>query len=251
MQRVLILGGTAQASALAVRLNGDARYDAILSLAGRTKNPLLPDVRHRVGGFGGSAGLADYLRTEAIDVLIDATHPFADQISANAVIAARETNMPLAIFTRPAWTPGAGDRWRDFSDAASAAGALGEKPRRVFLTIGRQQLTAFEIAPQHDYLIRCIDAPDPLPALPRRNLLRARGPFTVEAEQTLMQDAGIEILVTKNSGGDATRAKLDAARALGIEVYMIARPQSPDVPVFETLDTILQFLETRLHRTTP
>jgi precorrin-6A/cobalt-precorrin-6A reductase len=251
MQRVLILGGTTQASALAVQLAGDTRYDAILSLAGRTKNPTLPDISHRVGGFGGSAGLANYLRTEAIDVLIDATHPFAEQISAHAVIAARETNTPLAIFTRPAWTPGVDDQWRDFPDTTSAAHALGEEPRRVFLTIGRQQLAAFEIAPQHDYLIRCIDAPDPLPALPHHKLLLARGPFTFGAEQALMHDASIDILVTKNSGGDATRAKLDAARALGIDVYMIARPQSPDVPAFTTLGTILQFLESRLHRATP
>ena len=252
MLRVLILGGTTQASALAAQLTGDARYDAILSLAGRTKNPTLPAVRHRIGGFGGSAGLANYLRTEAIDILIDATHPFAEQISAHAVIAARETNTPLAIFTRRAWTPDTGDRWQEFPDAASAARTLGEEPRRVFLTIGRQQLAAFEIAPQHDYLIRSIDAPDPLPALPRHKLLLARGPFALEDELALMRRAGIEILVTKNSGGDATRAKLDAARELGIDVYMIARPQSADVPAFETLDAVLQFLETRrLHRTTP
>jgi precorrin-6A/cobalt-precorrin-6A reductase len=251
MLRVLILGGTTQASALAARLAGDARYYAILSLAGRTKNPALPDMSHRIGGFGGSVGLADYLRAEAIDVLIDATHPFAEQISANAVIAARESNTPLAMYTRPAWTPGVGDQWRDFPDATSAAHALGQEPRRVFLTIGRQQLAAFEIAPKHDYLIRSIDAPDPLPALPHYKLLLARGPFSFEVEHALMRDAGIEILVTKNSGGHATRAKLDAARALGIDVYMIARPQSPDVPAFTTLDTILQFLESRLHRATP
>jgi precorrin-6A/cobalt-precorrin-6A reductase len=251
MRRVLILGGTTQASALAVQLAGDTHYDAILSLAGRTKNPLLPDIRHRIGGFGGSAGLANYLRTEAIDVLIDATHPFAEQMSAHAVIATRETNTPLAIFTRPAWTPAMGDRWQEFPDARSAARALGEEPRRVFLTIGRQQLAAFEIAPQHDYLIRSIDAPDPLPAMPHHKFLLARGPFTFEDEQALMRDARIKVLVSKNSGGDATRAKLDAAQALGVEVYMIARPQSPDVPAFETLDAILQFLETRLHRGAP
>ncbi len=251
IMRVLILGGTMQASSLAARLAGDGRYYAILSLAGRTKNPLLPDIDHRIGGFGGSAGLANYLRTESIDFLIDATHPFAEQISSHAVIAARETNTPLAIFTRPAWTPGPEDRWREFPDVDHAASALGETPRNVFLTIGRQQLAAFESAPQHNYLIRCIDAPEPLPALPHHKFLLARGPFTFEDEQALMRAASIQILVTKNSGGDATWAKLDAARALGLEVYMIARPQSPEVPAFERLDAVLQFLETRRHRAAP
>ncbi|QAY97235.1 cobalt-precorrin-6A reductase [Methylovirgula ligni] len=251
MLRVLILGGTTQASALAARLAGDARYDAILSLAGRTQNPLLPEISHRIGGFGGVAGLTNYLRTEKIDVLIDATHPFAEQISAHAAAAARETGTPLAVFTRRAWTPGAGDRWREFPDAASAARSIGATPRRVFLTIGRLQLGAFVAAPQHDYLIRTIDPPEPPPALPHYKLLLARGPFGLEDEVKLMREAGIEILVTKNSGGEATRAKLDAARALGIEVFMIGRPYGVDTLTFETLDAVLQFLERHSHRISP
>jgi precorrin-6A/cobalt-precorrin-6A reductase len=249
--RVLILGGTMQASALVARLASDTRYDAILSLAGRTKNPLLPNMKHRIGGFGGVDGLIQYLHGEAIDVLIDATHPFAEQISAHAVVAAQTTKTPLAVFTRPAWTPGAGDRWSEFPDAASAARGLGLASRRVFLTIGRQQIETFEAAPQHDYLIRTIDRPEPAPALPRHRLLLARGPFTCEDELILMREAGIEILITKNSGGDATRAKLDAARMLDIEVFMIERPRSADMPTFETLDAVLKFLENRLHRTRP
>ncbi len=207
MLRVLILGGTTQASALAARLADDARYDAILSLAGRTQNPLLPDMRHRIGGFGEIVGLANYLRDQKIDVLIDATHPFAEQISTHAAAAAHETRTPLAVFTRRAWTPGAGDRWREFPDAASAARSIGAPPRRVFLSIGRLQLGAFAAAPQHDYLIRTIDRPEPPPALPRYRLLLARGPFGVEEEVKLMREEGIEILVTKNSGGDATRCQ--------------------------------------------
>lgn len=251
MLRVLILGGTTQANALAVRLASDPRYDPILSLAGRTKAPVLPDVRHRIGGFGGVNGLIDYLRHEAIDVLIDATHPFAERISAHAVAAARETAVPLAVLTRPAWTPQPGDRWHEFPDAAHVAHALGGAPRRVFLTIGRLQLGAFEAAPQHDYLIRTIDRPEPLPRLPQQKLLLARGPFTFEDEVKLMREARIEVLVTKNSGGAATLAKLDAARTLGIEVFIISRPQSADVPTFETLEALLEFLETLRHRAAP
>jgi precorrin-6A/cobalt-precorrin-6A reductase len=251
MLRVLILGGTTQANALAVRLARDPQYDPILSLAGRTKTPVLPDVRHRIGGFGGVNGLIDYLRHEAIDVLIDATHPFAEQISAHAIAAARETAVRLAVLTRPAWTPQPGDHWHEFPDAARLAHALGDAPRRVFLTIGRRRLGAFETAPQHDYLIRTIERPEPAPRLPHQKLLLARGPFTFEDEVKLMREARIEVLVTKNSGGAATLAKLDAARTLGIEVFVINRPQSADVPTLETLDALVEFLETLNHRAAP
>jgi precorrin-6A/cobalt-precorrin-6A reductase len=251
MLRVLILGGTTQANALAVRLARDPQYHPILSLAGRTKAPVLPDVRHRIGGFGGINGLIDYLRHDAIDVLIDATHPFAEQISAHAVAAARATAVPLAVLTRAAWAAQPGDRWHEFPDAARLARALGDAPRRVFLTIGRQQLASFEAAPQHDYLIRTIEPPEPTPLLPHQKLLLARGPFTFEDEVKLMREARIEVLVTKNSGGAATLAKLDAARTLGIEVFMINRPQSADVQTFETLDALLEFLQTLRHRAAP
>jgi precorrin-6A/cobalt-precorrin-6A reductase len=249
--RVLILGGTTQASALAARLSEAALYDARLSLAGRTKAPALPDIPCRIGGFGGVDGLINYLRDEKIDVLIDATHPFAEQISAHARAAAHATKTPFAVFTRPGWTPQAGERWRELPDTARAADAIGREPRRVFLTVGRLQLAAFEAAPQHDYLIRTIDPPKLPPALPRYQLLLARGPFAFEDEVKLMRAAGIEILVTKNSGGEATRAKLDAARALGVEVLMINRPPNADAPTCETLDAVLQFLERHLHRPTP
>src|SRR5579863_2260702 len=147
--RVLILGGSNEASRLAARLAGDSDFEPILSLAGRTKNPAPLPVPCRVGGFGGADGLAAYLAAEAIDVLIDATHPFAERMSANAVAAARQTKTPLVVFTRPPWTPAAGDRWTECKDASAAALAIGQTPRRVFLTVGRLQIPAFEAAPQH------------------------------------------------------------------------------------------------------
>jgi precorrin-6A/cobalt-precorrin-6A reductase len=248
--RVLILGGSSEASRLAERLAEDPAFAPILSLAGRTRNPAAPPIPYRIGGFGGAAGLAAYLKNERIDCLVDATHPFAEQMSANAEAAATATGTPLVVFTRPPWTPQPGDRWLECADAASAAQALGATPHRVFLTVGRLQLPAFERAPQHDYLVRTIDPPEPPPALPRQRVILARGPFTIEGEITLMREERIDILVTKNSGGEATRAKLDAARTLGLEVILIRRPQSSNAPTFHTLEAVVDFLA-RLHSAAP
>ena len=236
--RLLILGGTTEASALARAVEGWADLDPILSLAGRTENPVLPPIPYRTGGFGGVDGLKAYLTGEKIDAVIDATHPFAAQMSANAAEACGALNIPLALFTRAAWRPVPGDRWTMAADMAAAARALGGAPRRAFLTIGSLQLAAFASAPQHHYLVRSIDPPDAAIALPDHRLVLARGPFTVEEETTLMRDEVIDALVTKNSGGKATAAKLAAARALNIEVIMVERPKPPDVPAFESLDAI-------------
>src|SRR5579872_1490761 len=222
--RVLILGGSSEASRLAARLEGESGFAAILSLAGRTRNPAPPPIPFRIGGFGGAAGLAAYLRDERIDCLVDATHPFAERMSANAETAAAATDTPLLVFTRPPWAPAAGDNWRECADASDAAQALGAAPRRVFLTVGRLQLPAFEQAPQHDYLIRTIDPPEPPPNLPHWRLVLARGPFSVGDEISLMRAEAIDVLVAKNSGGEATRAKLDAARTLGLEAILIRPP---------------------------
>jgi precorrin-6A/cobalt-precorrin-6A reductase len=245
MMRVLILGGSSEASRLAARLAEEPAFAPILSLAGRTQNPTPPPIPYRIGGFGGVDGLAGYLKEAGVDCLVDATHPFAERMSFNAEAAAATTGTPLVVFTRPPWTPQPGDHWRECADAASAAQALGAAPRRVFLTVGRLQLRAFEAAPQHDYLIRTIDLPDPAPNLPHHCVILARGPFTIDAEVKLMRDERIDALVTKNSGGEATRAKLDAARALGLEVVLIGRPQSPDAPTFHTLEAVMDFLRAR------
>ena len=222
----LLLGGTTEASAIARGLAGMPGLRAVLSLAGRTRAPLLPAIECRVGGFGGAAGLTAYLRTEKIDLLVDATHPFAVRISANARIAARQADVARLMVVRPAWVPGPGDRWQEVKDMPAAAVALGMYRRRVFLTVGQQELAPFADVAWHDYLLRSVDAPDPT-ALPEgARCIAARGPFTEADELRLLWDERIEVLVTKNSGGTATAAKLAAARRLGVPVVMVRRPPS-------------------------
>lgn len=202
----------------------------ILSLAGRTRAPVAPPVPVRVGGFGGVDGLARFLTEERIDRLIDATHPFAARISANAAEAARRVGVSLLAIRRPAWVAEPGDRWTEVADMAAAAEALGERPRRVFLTIGRQEVAAFAAAPQHAYVVRSIEPiGDTLP-VPRLRTIEARGPFDAEAEAALMREAGIETVVSKNAGGAATFGKILAARHLGLPVVMVRRPAKPEVP---------------------
>jgi precorrin-6A/cobalt-precorrin-6A reductase len=222
--RVLILGGTTEASALAALIAGDARFDATLSLAGRTASPRPQPIATRVGGFGGADALARWLHDEKIEAVVDATHPYADQISANAVLACRQAGVPLASFVRPAWAPEPGDKWQNVSTTDAAAAVLGSMPHRVFLSLGRQELAAFAAAPQHHYLARTVDAPQGIDLPPDIRIVRARGPFDRTAEERLLIDEKIEIIVSKNSGGSATYAKIAAARALGLPVVMIARP---------------------------
>ena len=234
--KLLILGGTTEATARAAALAGRkalagrealaGRDDLrpVLSLAGRTVSPALPPIPHRIGGFGGVAGLVDYLASAGVEAVIDATHPFAARISAHAVEACAARGVPLLAFTRPPWQPGPGDRWTAVPDLDAAARALGTAPRRVLLTVGRLGLSAFRAAPHHRYVVRTIDPPDPADLPPDHRLVLDRGPFRLAAETALLRDAGIDVLVTKNSGGTAAAAKLDAARALGIAVVAVARP---------------------------
>lgn len=243
--KVLILGGTSEASALARAIAADARFDATLSLAGVTKAPASQPIPVRTGGFGGKVGLAEYLRQERIEAVVDATHPFADRISANAAEAARNAGVPLLAVRRPAWETQACDLWTVVPDMESAAAALGEVPRRVLLTIGRQELDPFLGASHHRYVVRSVDAPaeDLLPS--GAEVITARGPFDEAGERDLLTERGIEVLVTKNSGGDATRAKLDAARALGIAVVMVERPPVPEIETVETAEDAIAWLERR------
>ena len=222
--RLLILGGSSEASALARALAGDARFAATVSLAGRTRAPVLPPVPVRIGGFGGVPGLVAWLRAERIAALVNATHPFAARMSANAAVAASETGTKLLRVLRPEWTPAPGDDWRHVPDMAQAARALGERPLRVLLTVGRQDLGPFAAAPQHQYVIRSVDPPPPETLPPHASVISARGPFDAAAETALLREHAIEAVVTKNAGGIATEAKLAAARALGVPVVMVARP---------------------------
>ncbi len=242
--RVLVLGGTFEASELARLLAGTRGIYAIMSYAGRTKAVIAPPIPYRTGGFGGVEGLIEYLATEHIDVLVDATHPFAVQISRNAVIAAKRTKIPLVVLSRPAWVRTVQDHWIDAADMAMAANALGPEPKRVFLTIGRLQLEAFSKAPQHFYLIRTIEPLAASPDLPNCRVIHGRGPFVAEAEEELLREESIDSLVTKNSGGEAAFAKILAARNLRIPVIMVARPHEDSQAAFhdpaKVIDCILR-----------
>lgn len=224
--RVLVLGGTAEARELAAVLAVDRAITVTTSLAGRLADPRLPAGEVRVGGFGGAQGLANWLRANEIDAVIDATHPFASTITRNAAEATAYTGVPFIVLHRPPWAAAEGDRWQSVSGLAEAAALVPTLGRRAFLTIGRQGVAAFADVEDVWFLVRSIEAPDPpLPA--HHDLVLARGPFTVAGESQLLRRNAIDVVVTKNSGGLLTRAKLDAARKLGLPVLMLDRPPLP------------------------
>ncbi len=245
---ILLLGGTTEARALAERLAARADLRVTLSLAGRTANPAALPVPVRVGGFGGVEGLADYLRAEGVTVLLDATHPYAARISANAHLAARQVGVPLLALRRPPWEGTSADDWRDVADVTAACAALGDAPRRVFLALGRQDVAGFAQAPQHRYLIRSVDPIDPPPPMPDVTCLTARGPFTLADEVALLAAHGIEAIVCKNSGGSASFAKLVAARARRLPVFLLARPMMPEGLAFASVAETLAALDHALSR---
>jgi precorrin-6A/cobalt-precorrin-6A reductase len=240
-RRVLLLGGTTEAAAMA-RALATAGLDAVYSYAGRTEAPVPQPLPLRIGGFGGPEGLAAYLQAEGVTHLIDATHPFAAQMSRNAAEACTTTGTALIALERKPWQAGPGDRWTHVPDLDQAVAALGDAPRRVFLAIGRQTLQAFAAAPQHHYLLRLVDPPtDPLP-LPRAEAVIARGPFTVAGDRALLLDHRIEVIVAKNAGGAGAEAKLNAARELGLPVVLIDRPAVPARPVARTVGEVMAWL---------
>ncbi|HLJ64570.1 MAG TPA: cobalt-precorrin-6A reductase, partial [Stellaceae bacterium] len=223
--RLLLLAGTAEASALAAMLQADPRTTLITSFAGRTSTPSLAVSEMRCGGFGGIEGLQRYLIRHAIDAVIDATHPFARTMPGNAHAACAGLGIPHVRVERPPWRASAGDRWRTVPTLEAAAAALGPE-RRVFLSIGRQEIGLFARHEGIWFLVRSIEKVPPH-ALPQAEFMQARGPFTKPSERTLFLEHRIELIVTKNSGGQATRAKLLAARELHLPVLMVDRPASP------------------------
>jgi precorrin-6A/cobalt-precorrin-6A reductase len=226
MTRILLLGGTTEASALARKLAANG-IDAVFSYAGRTDNPVEQPLPTRIGGFGGIDGLADFLRTEHITHLIDATHPFAAGISRNAIAASRAVNIPLCAFERAPWSASEADDWTHVADISAAVAALPEEPIRIFLAIGRQNLSAFAVKPWHQYLLRLVDPPTGPLSLPGSETVIARGPFSEADDLRLLKSRRINLIVAKNSGGNGARAKLDAARTLHLPVILIDRPAIP------------------------
>ncbi|RZT19554.1 precorrin-6A/cobalt-precorrin-6A reductase [Kribbella sp. VKM Ac-2569] len=242
--KVLLLGGTGEARELAGLL-AKAGVEVVSSLAGRTADARVPVGEVRVGGFGGVGGLAGWLREHRVDAVIDATHPFAANITANAVAATREVGTPLLVLRRPGWAPEPGDNWHWVDSASGAAELLPGLGTRVFLTVGRQGLDAFAGTGLRT-LARCVDPPEPRPTW--CTLILARGPFTVADEETILRDHGIDVLVTKDSGGPATTAKLTAARRLAIPVVVIHRPALPAGPeVVETVAEAVQWVMRASH----
>jgi len=241
MTRALILGGTGNANQLAEAL-ARTGIDAIYSYAGRTQIPLPHALPTRIGGFGGARGLADFIREARITHVVDATHPFAAEMSQNAVTACATTGVPLLALERAPWTRSADDRWIEVADIAAAVAALPEAPARVFLAIGRQHIAPFATRPQHAYTLRFVDAPDAALPLPNAEIIVSRGPFTLEGDLALMRARGIEWVVARNAGGDGARAKIDAARELRLPVIMMTRPALAERPRVESVDEVLAWL---------
>ncbi|WP_433527509.1 cobalt-precorrin-6A reductase [Nocardia pseudovaccinii] len=240
--KTLILGGTREAREIAHIASGERGFDIVSSLAGRVRDPLLPEGAVRIGGFGGVEGLRKWLTDNEIAAVVDATHPFAGTISANAAGAATDLGLPLLHVRRPGWSEQPGDRWIRVPDLDAAAQAISELGERIFLTIGRQGVAAFAGMAEQWFLIRAIDPPTgALP--PHHELLLARGPFSPADERRLLTQHRIDALVTKDSGGDQTAAKLDAARSAGLPVVVVDRPElPPGAVVVESVDAAWKWL---------
>jgi precorrin-6A/cobalt-precorrin-6A reductase len=224
---VLVLGGTTEARELAAALAAHTGVRVTSSLAGRVSRPGALAGQVRTGGFGGADGMAAWIRDHHVTAVVDATHPFARSVTRNAAEAARATGIPLVVLRRPGWQPGPGDRWHHVASQTAAADLLPGLGRRVFLTTGRLGVAAFARLTDLHFVLRSVEPPEP-PMPPRLTVLLARGPFTVPEETALLREHRIDVLVTKDSGGTATAAKLTAARRLGLPVVVVRRPPLPD-----------------------
>jgi precorrin-6A/cobalt-precorrin-6A reductase len=242
--RILILGGTHEAFQLAEQLAATGGVDFISSLAGRTRDPRLPKGPVRTGGFGGAGGLAGYLRAEGITHVVNATHPFAAQISANAVAAAETASIPLLRLLRPAWTARHDDRWVAARHGPEAAELCRRQGGRIFLTLGSGEIDAFAAVHNAHFLVRMVDAPERLPLSDYR-VIAARGPFSLQDELRLLAEHHVGLIVAKNSGGAATYAKIEAARRMGLPVVMIERPAialDPRSPAVASVEDVMAWV---------
>jgi precorrin-6A/cobalt-precorrin-6A reductase len=236
---ILILGGTGEARELAAELH--ARGVSITSsLAGRVSRPRLPPGAVRVGGFGGPERLAEWLIQHRVEAVVDATHPFAERISASAAAACGAAAVALLRLERPGWREGPGDRWIRVQSLSEAAGAIPALGRRVLLTTGRQGLAAFAGVGEAWFLIRCVEPPEP-PLPPSHELILDRGPYTLAGELELIDRHAIDVVVTKDSGGEHTRAKLHAAAVRGLPVIVVSRPPRPHAPAVSTVPEALRW----------
>lgn len=226
----------------------DAGLNATFSYAGRTTAPVAQPLPLRIGGFGGVAGLQTYLTDHNITHVIDATHPFAAQMSRNAHTATSTLNVPLIRLERPPWTARSGDNWRPVADIEDAPSALPDNPTHVFLAIGKQNLNLFTAQPQHHYLLRLVDPPDvPIP-LPHHTIMLARGPYDVARDTALLEQYNITHIVSKNAGGIGAAAKIKAARALNLQVILVNRPTLPEARTARSFADVMRWLSHEVDR---
>lgn len=244
---VLVLGGTGEARAIAAALDAAPGVRVISTLAGRIANPRLPAGEVRVGGFGGPDGLAAYLEAEAVSAVIDATHPFAERMSWSAFAACAATGTDLLRLERPPFARDRAIDWREVASLEEAAALLPAAGRRVFLTTGRQGLAAFARVTGAFFLIRCVEAPDPEALPPDRTVVLDRGPFTLAGELALIDGHGLDVLITKDSGGEMTQAKLAAARERGLPVIVVARPPRPGAQTVQSVEEVLAWIGEHAH----
>ena len=247
MRTILVLGGTGEARAIAAALRAAPDVRVISTLAGRIANPRLPAGEVRVGGFGGPDGLAAYIREEAVDAVVDATHPFAERMSWSGLQACAATGARLLRLERPPFRRDPAIDWREVGSLEEAAALLPGVGRRVFLTTGRQGLAAFASVSDAFFLIRCVDAPDPEALPPDRTVLLHRGPFTLDGELALIDRHVLDVLITKDSGGEMTQAKLAAAGRRGLPVIVVARPPRPAALTVQTVAEALAWLGEPAH----
>jgi precorrin-6A/cobalt-precorrin-6A reductase len=241
-RRILVLGGTSEARALADALFTEG-HSVVTSLAGRTTEPRRPQGEIRIGGFGGPAGMADFLRSAGIDAVIDATHPYAAAISAHAIEACENAGRPLLRFERAPWQPQKGDRWIVVDSLTAAAKVAPDLGRRAFLTIGVKELASFAGIDNVWFLVRLVDRPaEPIP-LAHHELILARGPFKAGDERALLEERQIDLVIAKNSGGDSTYGKIAAARALGLPVLLLRRPALAQAQTVTTLADAIAWVE--------